>query len=122
MPSRVYWIDHPWILSVDFSGQVTPADVKSAAQECLAAVQHQPVYFIIDMAEAQSVAPAVLELPTFSEWIYHPNARWFAYVHPPGLFKSLIQVRQRDTGKLFNDRQSALDFLHRAVQYATRGS
>lgn len=120
MPSHVYWIEDPWILAVDYSGQVTAADVKSVAQDCLLAMKDQPVYFLVDLSQSESVSPKVIELPSFSDWIYHPNARWFAYVQPSGLFKSLIQVRHRDASKIFNTRDEALSFLHKAVQYVIK--
>jgi len=120
MPSHVYWIEDPWILAVDYSGQVSVADVKSAAQDCLLAMKNQSVYFLVDLTETELVSPKVIELPSFSEWIYHPNARWFAYVNASGLFKSLIQVRHRDASKLFNRRDEALNFLHKAVAYAIK--
>lgn len=120
MPSHVYWIEDPWILAVDYAGNVTAADVKSVAQDCLLAMKDQPVYFLVDLTECQLIAPNVIELPSFSEWIYHPNARWFAYVNATGLFKSLIQVRHRDASKLFTSREEALNFLHRAVEYAIK--
>jgi hypothetical protein len=120
MPSHVYWIEDPWILAVDYSGHVSAEDVKSAAQDCLLAMKNQPVYFLIDLTAAEIVSPKVIELPAFSEWIYHPNARWFAYVKASGLFKSLIQVRHRDASKLFTSRDEALNFLHKAVDYAIK--
>jgi hypothetical protein len=120
MPSHVYWIEDPWILAVDYSGDVTAADVKSVAQDCLLAMKDQPVYFLVDLSESVSVSPKVVELPSFSEWIYHPNARWFAYVNASGLFKSLVQVRHRDASKLFNTRDDAMNFLQKAVEYAIK--
>jgi hypothetical protein len=120
MPSHVYWIEDPWILAVDYSGEVSIADVKSVAHDCLLVMKDQPVYFLIDLSQSTLVTPKALELPTFSEWIYHPNARWFAYVNATGLFKSLIQVRHRDASKHFSTRDEALAFLHKAVDYAIK--
>jgi hypothetical protein len=120
MPSHVYWIEDPWILAVDYSGNVSAEDVKSAAQDSLLAMKNQPVYFLIDLTACELVSPKVIELSAFSEWIYHPNARWFAYVNATGLFKSLIQVRHRDASKLFSTRDEALNFLHKAVEYAIK--
>ncbi len=119
MPGNIYWAEEPWILAVDYSSSVTADDVKKAAMESITAMQRGPVYFLIDLSESDSVETRAVETALFSEWIYHPNARWFAYVKASGLFRSLVQVRHRDSAKFFDNRDAALAFLERAVHYAT---
>ncbi len=116
MPSQVYWIEEPAIMVVDYSGQVTVEDVRTVVRQCLGALHHNPVYFLVDFSAAVSVALEIVELSSLSQWIYHPNSRWFAYVKPNRLFASLMQVRHHDSFKAFEDRDEALAFLHHAVE------
>jgi hypothetical protein len=120
MTGRIYWIEKPHILSVDYSDEVTVADVKAAAQNSLVALHHHAVYFLVDLSQSQSVSPDAIQLPSFTEWIQHPNARWFAYVQASGLMKSLLQMRQGGTAKFFSDRESALAFLYTALNYTAK--
>lgn len=118
MVGNIYWIEESSILAIDYSASVTADDVKKAAQESIALMRRGPIYFLIDLSESDSVESRAVEMPIFSEWIYHANARWFAYVGASGVFRSLVQVRHRDSAKFFDNRDAALAFLERAVHYA----
>jgi hypothetical protein len=121
MPGQIYWLEEPWIMAVDYSGLVTANDVRSIVAQSLPALGSGPVYFLIDLSQSESVAPQVIELSSLSEWIYHPNARWFAYVQPRGIFKMLINIRHSDNVRFFNQRDDALIFLQQAVAQTAGG-
>ncbi|MBZ0282704.1 MAG: hypothetical protein K8L97_18325 [Anaerolineae bacterium] len=116
MPVQVEWLEQPWILAVDYGGDVTADDVRKAIATSLKHLKEHPVHFLIDMSQSVSVDPDVLELSSLSEWIYHPNGRWFAYVQPGGAFKTFIKLRHRNPVRLFDDRNTALTFLQKAVE------
>lgn len=116
MTAQIEWIEKPWIMAVDYSGAVTVDDVRQTVINCVAQLQDHPTHFLIDMTETVSVDPSTLELSSLSEWIYHPNGRWFVYIRPTGAFKALINLRHRNPIKQFDDRKAALEFLQKAVQ------
>lgn len=66
------------------------------------------------MSTVRGLDPRIFELSSLSEWIYHPNGRWFAYIRPLGLFKAVMKSRQRGNFKAFEERDEALTFLHNA--------
>jgi len=116
MPVQVEWLEQPWILAIDYDGNVTTDDVRNVIAASLKYLKNHPVHFLIDMSQSISVDPEVLELSSLSEWLYHPNGRWFVYVQPGGAFKRLIRLRHRNPIRLFDDRETALDFLQKAVE------
>jgi hypothetical protein len=116
MSVNVYWAKEPQILSVDYSGDVTADDVRSAVVQLTDLLKKQPLHFLVDLSQATSFAPEIIELSSLSEWLYHPNGRWFAYVQPSGVFKSLVRYRHRNPVKIFHDRIDALGFLEQAAR------
>lgn len=116
MPAQTYWIEEPTILAVDFSGQITQADMRQAIYWCLESLRENAVYFLVDMTRSDGLDIAVLELSSLSEWIYHPNGRWFVYVNPNRLFKNLIKMRHRGNARIFEDRQQAIYFLTHSAE------
>jgi hypothetical protein len=116
MPVQVEWLEQPWILAVDYGGRVTIDDVRSAIAASLVHLKSHPIHFLIDLSQSETIDPEFLELSSLSEWIYHPNGRWFVYVRPNGAFKTLIKLRHRNPIRIFDDRSQALDFLQKAVE------
>lgn len=111
MPVQTYWIEEPTILAVDFSGEISQGDMRQVIYLSIAALRKNPVCFLVDMTASSGTDMAVLELSSMSEWIYHPNGRWFGYVNPNPLFKNLIKMRHRGNARTFADRQEAISFL-----------
>lgn len=116
MSVDIYWVKEPQILSVDYSGDVTVDDVRVVVTQMTDILKKQPLHFLIDLSRATSFAPEIIEMSSLSEWLYHPNGRWFAYVQPRGIFKALVRYRHRNPVKIFNDRTDALGFLEKAVR------
>lgn len=114
MAVSVQWIEEPWILEVNFGDEVTVDDMRAVIRECVPALKEHPIYFLIDMSAASNLDPRIFELSSMSEWIYHPNGRWFAYIRPLSLFKAVMKSRQRGNFKAFEEREVALNFLHNA--------
>ncbi len=119
MPCEVYWIEASVILGVDCCGPVTAGDMKQVMRQGVTAVAQQPTHFLIDLTQATDVPIDFVGMVAFSEWIYHPNARWFAYVNASDLLRSLVTVRHRNTCRFFKRREEALDFLRGSAQYKT---
>lgn len=116
MPVQVYWYDEPWITAIDLSGIVTTDDMREVIRACLPNLKSHPVYFLIDMSAVTGVETQVFELSSLSEWIYHPNGRWFVYVQPHRLFNAVMKMRQRGNYKSFDTREEATIFLESATQ------
>ncbi|MBL8163095.1 MAG: hypothetical protein JNJ61_14005 [Anaerolineae bacterium] len=116
MPVDVYWAKESQILAVDYSGDVTVDDVRTVVTQLTEFLRMHPLHFLVDLSQATSFAPEIIELSSLSEWLYHPNGRWFAYVQPSGVFKSLVRYRHRNPVKIFHDRIDALGFLEQAAR------
>ena len=116
MPVQVYWLDEPWVTAVDLSGMVTTDDMRELIRACLPNLKSHPVYFLIDMTAVTGVDNKIFELSSLSEWIYHPNGRWFVYVKPHRLFSAVMKMRQRGNYKSFDTREEAVMFLQGATQ------
>lgn len=115
MPAHVYWIDEPHIMAVDYSGEVSMDDIRAVIAICITALSENPVHFLVDFTQATSFDPQIIELSSFSEWLYHRNARWFSYVRLTGLYKNLLQLRHPQNVKFFHERAEAEDFLRQAL-------
>ncbi len=115
MPVQVYWFDEPWITAIDLSGMVTIDDMREVIRACLPNLKSHPVYFLIDMSAVTGVETRVFELSSLSEWIYHPNGRWFVYIQPHRLFNAVMKMRQRGNYKSFDRRDEAVTFLQSAT-------
>ena len=116
MPVQVHWLDEPWITAIDLSGIVTTDDMRQVIQACLPNLKSHPLYFLIDMTAVTAVENAIFELSSLSQWIYHPNGRWFVYVKPHRLFNSVMKMRQRGNYRSFDTREEAEAFLQSATQ------
>lgn len=66
------------------------------------------------MTNVTGVDPLLFELSSLSEWIYHPNGRWFVYVRPHRMFSAIMKMRQRGNYKAFDDYDEALAFVETA--------
>ncbi len=120
MPLRISWIEEPTTLAMDFSGEVSVDDMQHAIHTAFETLRQNPMYFLIDMTASTGMDMQVVELSSLSEWIYHPNARWFIYVNPNRLFKNLMKLRHRGNTKNFEDRQQALQFLQHLRSSTTK--
>lgn len=120
MSVHVYGFDEPWITAVDLNGMVTTDDMRQVIRACLSNLTSHPVYFLIDMTEVTGVELGVFELSSLSEWIYHPNGRWFVYVKPHRLFSAVMKMRQRGNYKSFDSREEAVIFLQSSTQNERR--
>jgi len=116
MPVHVYWLYEPWVTAIDLTGDVTADDMREVIRACLPNLKSHPVYFLIDMTAVAEVDTKVFELSSLSEWIYHPNGRWFVYVKPHRLFSAVMKMRQRGNYKSFDSREEAVMFLQNATQ------
>ncbi len=106
--------DQP-VIQVHFDGVLSVDDMRQVIVACLPALSGAPHSLLLDMSHCPEVDPHVLELSSLSELLYHPNARWFVYVKPTRLFRSLMQVRHRGNSKSFEQLDDALAFLQRAI-------
>ena len=116
MPVQVYWLDEPWITAIDLKEMVTADDMRQIIRICLPNLKSHATYFLIDMTEVTEVDTRIFELSTLSEWIYHPNGRWFVYVKPHRMFNAVMKMRQRGNYKSFETREEAVAFLDSATQ------
>lgn len=119
MPCEVYWIEEPDILAIDCRGPITSREMTQVIGQCLAVVDQQPAHFLIDLSQVAEQPVDFVVMNAFSEWIYHPNARWFVYINASDLLRSLVTVRHRGGCRFFKRRETAVEFLRGATQYET---
>jgi len=113
MAVQINWLNEPWAMTIHFSDKVTADDMREVIGKCLPRLRENPIYFLLDMTHVSSVDPRLFELSSLSEWIYHPNGRWFAYVQPHRMFSSIMKMRQRGNYKAFDDYNEGLAFVDR---------
>ncbi len=116
MPADVHWIEEPHVLSVSYNGSVSVDEMRSVIAVCVSAVINNPVHFLVDFTHMTDFDPRIIELSSFSEWLYHPNARWFAYVRLTGIYKNLLQLRHHNNTRFYQERAEAERFLRKAAQ------
>jgi hypothetical protein len=116
MPAEAYWIEDQRILSISYNGHIGVDDMRGVIAVCVGTLSSTPIHFLVDFTQMTSFDPQIIEMSSFSEWLYHPNARWFAYVRLAGLYKSLIQHRHDNNIKFFQERIEAETFLRQAAQ------
>ncbi len=98
-------------MALTFNEIVTTDDIREVIRVCLPRLKENPVYFLIDMTTVSDVDRRIFELSSLSEWIYHPNGRWFVYVKPHRLFSAIMKMRQRGNYKAFDNHAEALAFV-----------
>ncbi len=111
MTVKLQWLNEPWALAIHFADKVTSDDIREVIVFCLPRLRENPIYFLLDMTEVTTVDPRLFELSSLSEWIYHPNGRWFVYVRPHRMFSAIMKLRQRGNYKAFEDYSEALTFV-----------
>lgn len=115
MPQKVYWIQEPHIMSADYCEVVSAEDLDQALSRCLAEVEKNKVYFLVDMSEATSWPTNILKFASLNGLISHPNTQWFVFVGPSTFIKFIIQMSRRNRVKVFETRKEALAFLEERV-------
>ena len=111
MPVHTRWISEGHIFAVHFTGTVGVVEMRDAIIACLNALDMAQVSFLLDFSEAGAVMPDALQLSTLGEWIYHPNARWFAYANANGVLKVFAQMHHRGSAQMFRTTAEAEAFL-----------
>ena len=111
MTVQIQWLNEPWAMAIHFADKITSDDIREVIGVCLPRLRENPIYFLLDMAKVTGVDPRLFELSSLSEWIYHPNGRWFVYVQPHRMFSSIMKMRQRGNYKAFEDYDEALAFV-----------
>lgn len=116
MGSRVYWVVPDSILGLELSGDLTVDDMRPLIWQSIEALHQGPLSFMLDCAELATVESEVYELSSFSQWIYHPNSRWFVYVAPPPFFMRVMKMRHRGSSQVFENTDEAIHFLKRSAK------
>ena len=116
MPSRVYWLDEPTIMVAEYSGDVTTDDLDTALTACLGYLDHEIIYFMVDMRTVDKMPTNLMKLASLSQLVNHENARWFAFVKPNILVKFAMQVMHRNYARTFEEWDAALVFLHDRIE------
>ena len=116
MTVQIQWLNEPWSMAIHFADKVTPDDIRQLIAICLPRLREHPIYFLLDMTNVTAVDPRLFELSSLSEWIYHPNGRWFVYVRPHRMFSAIMKLRHRGNYKAFEDYDEALAFVETTSQ------
>jgi hypothetical protein len=120
MGSRVYWVVPESVLGLELSGDLTVDDIRPAIWQSIDALHQGPLSFMLDCADLATVEPEVYELSSLSQWIYHPNSRWFVYVAPPSFFMRVMKMRHRGSSQVFENTNEAMHFLNRSAKPKNR--
>lgn len=117
MATKTYWIEEPLIMAAEYDGHVTNADIDQVMAECVAAVDKQPCYFLVDTLKMASIQPSFLKVGSLLKFINHPNLRWLAMVidYNP-MIKFAMQVLVRKNASVFKTRDEALTFLRNRIE------
>ena len=107
MAADVQWIEEPHVLSISYNGNVSIEEMRNVIGVCVNALTRTPVHFLVDFTQVSNFDPHIIELSSLSEWLYHPNARWFAYVRLTGLYKNMLQMRHHNNTKFYQERTEA---------------
>ena len=117
MPARTYWIREPWIMGVDYIGAVTKEAIEKVMDDCLAQVEKQRIYFLIDTSTLTSVPKELLKLGPMLKFLHHPNTHWLVFVGIQNPMVSFaIRLLVHKEVKLFAKRDEALKFLEGMLQ------
>lgn len=116
MAHQVYWLKENSILSVDYTGHVTPEDMEEATTIALSIVREHKIYCIVDLSKMSSNPPNMLrsanKMKPFLELSRHPNVVWFAIIGPSSMAKFAIQLFFRSGNyRIFADRAEAENYL-----------
>jgi hypothetical protein len=111
MPANIYWVEEPYILATEYTGNVTEDDSEKALKVLLEAAQKGPLYNLVDMREATTIHNNVFRMRPVVDLINHPNTHWLAVVKPNVIAKFAIQVLVRHKAKVFDTREEAEAFL-----------
>lgn len=116
MAHQVYWIKEPQLLALEYTGRVTPDDLRSATTQALEHVRQRQMDFLIDLSQTETEGAQLIkassEVSSFVALIRHPNARWFAMVGPNVVARFAIQMFFRQAQvKIFATRDEAVAFL-----------
>lgn len=111
MPLDVSWVHEGDVVALHFVGPLDVYTMRDAVHTSLGLLQHSQISFLLDFTQSEEVDPSVLELSSLSEWIYHANARWFAYVNAQGLMKAFARMRHRGNAQMFHTVAEAEVFL-----------
>ena len=111
MTANIYWIEEPYIIATDYSGNVTEDDSEKTLKFLLEAVQKGPLYNLVDMREATTIHNNVFRMRPVVDLINHPNTQWVVVVKPNVIAKFAIQVLVRHKAKVFDTREEAEAFL-----------
>jgi hypothetical protein len=116
MPTKVYWIDEPWIMSADYIGGISVQDIDDVMEKCLAYLEKQEIYFLVDTTQMTSLPPNVFKVKSLAKLINHSNTRWLVMTAGDNpLLKFVIQVMIRNRIKVVNNREEGLQFLRDLV-------
>jgi predicted ATP-grasp superfamily ATP-dependent carboligase len=116
MPQRIYWVQEPHILALEYTGTMTSEDLSASTAQALLEVEKRPLHFLLDLSRAVTTGTVLVkagnENEPFSELIHHPNSGWFAIVGPNSVARFAIQLLFRQSlVKIFPTRDEAVTFL-----------
>jgi hypothetical protein len=116
MSHRVYWIQEPQILALEYTGVPTPEDLRGATSQALAEVEKRHMHFLVDLSKADTKGAELLkagnEVGPFLSLLRHKNAGWFAMVGPNAMARFAITLFFRQSlVKIFTTKEEAVTFL-----------
>jgi hypothetical protein len=115
MPSKVYWVEKPWIMSADYEGRLTVQDFDDVMRVCLEALEHQPVYFVVDLSKISTYPLAAPKISSMMKMRSHPNTAAFAWVGANRISRVLISKMIFKPMGFFDRRPDAIAYLRQRV-------
>lgn len=120
MPANLVWIQRPYIVCVEYSGEVSQEEILQTTADALEIVERRPTYFLIDAAEVLAYPKNLVNFfysrESTVQFIQHVNTRAIALVHgAPSLRMALEIIMRNRIYSAFDDREVALAFLRKTM-------
>lgn len=122
MGHRIYWIEEPHILGVDYTGIGTSEDLEAVLDYCLPQCDAHPICFLVNLNESSGFEPSILKSLKMKQVLTHPNTKWWAIVGVHGMYKFAFQFFMRFVAvKAFDQQEEAVSFLKERMQEILQG-
>jgi hypothetical protein len=115
MPSQVYWVETPWIMSADYQGRLTVRDYEDVMNVCLETLEHQSVYFVVDLSMVITFPLTVAKIPSMIKLTQHPNTAAFAWIGANRIARALIPKVVFKPMGFFDRREDGMDYLRQLI-------
>ena len=110
MPYTIHSNSNHTLHEVKLSGQLSGEELRNVISACFELVHAQPAYFILDLSAA-TFPPELLHWDGIHRLSAHANMVWMGVVRPSVVARLVMHIRTNQKMQVFQQYQSALDFV-----------